>query len=129
MPTLRYAHKQHLAFGVSAGRQQMQAKLLQGPCPTEGEWRSRLERSCVMEKILYWLVRWPWIAATVAFLGLTQLPLGPWYVSAWFVIGAALLTMILARAGKLCSAEATVLRTRREQPNLPLGPQGAEVHL
>lgn len=67
-----------------------------------------------MEKMLYWLVRWPWIAAVGVFIGLTQLPLGSWYVSAWFVIGASLMAMILARAAKSRLADAIVpLQTRR----------------
>lgn len=82
-----------------------------------------------MDKLLYWLVKWPWIAAIVVFLGLVQLPLGPWYVSAWFVIGAALLAMIFARAAKLQLAEAMVLRTRSEQQLRLTRPQDAEVRL
>jgi membrane protein implicated in regulation of membrane protease activity len=78
-----------------------------------------------MEKMLYWFVKWLWIAAILAFLGLAQLPLGPWYVSAWFVIGAALLAMIVARTAKFRLAEAIALRARREQPIPPLTPQGA----
>jgi hypothetical protein len=62
------------------------------------------EEGCVMEKILYWLVKWPWIAGVVVFLALAQLPLGPWYVSAWFVLGGTLLTFIIARAEKLRQA-------------------------
>ena len=82
-----------------------------------------------MEKMLYWLVKWPWIAAIVVFLGLTQLPLGPWYVSAWFVIGAALLAVIIARAAKFRLAEAMALGARREQPIPPLRPEDATVRL
>jgi hypothetical protein len=70
-----------------------------------------------MEKMLYWPVRWPWLAALVVFVGLTQLPLGPWYVSAWLVIGATLLAMILAKAEKLrlvraMAASAQLVRLR-----------------
>ena len=68
-----------------------------------------------MERMLYWFVKWPWVAAIVVFLGLAQLPLGPWYVSAWFVIGAALLAMILARTAKFRLAEAIALRRRKGQ--------------
>jgi hypothetical protein len=64
-----------------------------------------------MEKTRYWFVKWPWIAGVVVFLALTQLPLGPWYVSAWFVLGAALLAFIIARAAKLRLAAAVVSRT------------------
>ena len=81
-----------------------------------------------MEKMLYWLVKWPWIAAMVVFLGLAQLPLGPWYVSAWFVIGAALLAMALVRVVKLSLAEATALRSHREPVRL-VRHGDAEVHL
>jgi hypothetical protein len=70
-----------------------------------------------MEKMVYWLVRWPWIAAVVVFLGLTQLPLGPWYVSAWFIIGAALLAMIIARGEKFRLVQAMAPKARR-----PTGP-------
>jgi hypothetical protein len=70
----------------------------------------------MMEKMLYWLVKWPWFVAIVVILGLAQLPLGPWYVSAWFMIGVALLAMHFARAAKFRLAQAMVLRTRRAQP-------------
>jgi hypothetical protein len=82
-----------------------------------------------MEKMLYWLVKWPWIAAIVAFLGLTQLPLGPWHVSAWFVIGVALLAMILASAAKLRLAEAMVFQTRSQHPIWIVRPHDAELRL
>ena len=70
-----------------------------------------------MEKMLYWPVRWPWLAALIVFAGLIQLPLGPWYVSAWLVIGAILLAMILANAEKLrlvraMAASAQLVRLR-----------------
>ena len=54
-----------------------------------------------MDRVLFWLVRWPWLWAVAVLLGLTQLPLGPWYVSAWLGIGVALLVMMIARAKKL----------------------------
>ena len=82
-----------------------------------------------MEKMLYWLVKWPWIAAIVVFLGLAQLPLGPWYVSAWFVIGAALLAMILARRAKFSLAEALARRIHAERPIRLVRPRDAEVRL
>jgi hypothetical protein len=67
--------------------------------------------------MLYWPVRWPWLAALAVFVGLTRLPLGPWYVSAWLVIGATLLAMILAKAEKLrlvkaMAAPAQLIRLR-----------------
>ena len=49
-----------------------------------------------MDKILYGLVRWPWAVGVVVFLVLTQLPLGPWYISAMFVIGVALVATSIA---------------------------------
>jgi membrane protein implicated in regulation of membrane protease activity len=82
-----------------------------------------------MEKMLYWLVKWPWIAAVVVFLALTQLPLGPWYVSAWFISGAAFLAMIVARAEKSRLVEAIALRTREGRQAGPLSQQEAKVHL
>jgi membrane protein implicated in regulation of membrane protease activity len=81
------------------------------------------------ENALYWLVKWPWIAAIVVFLGIAQLPLGPWYVSAWFAIGAALLAMILFRAVKLALAEAMALRSRGERPIRLVRHRDAEVRL
>jgi hypothetical protein len=76
-----------------------------------------------MEKLLYWSVRWPWIAGTLVFLGLTQLPLGPWYVSAWFVIGVALMTVVAARAEKarLSAAIASRRPTR-------IAPEATKLH-
>ena len=53
-----------------------------------------------MHKMLHWLARWPWIAGVVVLLALTQLSLGPWFVSAWIIIGAVLLTMLVAEAAK-----------------------------
>jgi hypothetical protein len=54
-----------------------------------------------METMLYWLVTWPWFVAIVVVLGLAQLPLGPWYVSAWFMIGVALLVVKLRQSGEI----------------------------
>ena len=61
----------------------------------------------MMERMLYWLVKWPWAVALAVFLVLTQLPLDPWYLTAWFSAGAALIAMILARTEKLRLVEAT----------------------
>ena len=78
-----------------------------------------------MEKMLYWPVRWPWLAALVVFVGLTQLPLGPWYVSAWLVIGATLAAMILVKAERLRLVKAMAAPNRLVR--LRPGSQGAEV--
>jgi hypothetical protein len=52
-----------------------------------------------VEKLLYWLVKWPWMVGILVFLGLTQVYLGPWYLSAWFVLGTSFLALSLtARA-------------------------------
>jgi hypothetical protein len=67
----------------------------------------------MMETMLYWLVKWPWFVAIVVVLGLAQLPLGPWYVSAWFMIGVALLVVNFARAAKFRLAQAMIVRPRR----------------
>ena len=66
-----------------------------------------------MEKMLFWLVMWPWVAAVVVALALTQLPLGPWYLSAWLIIGAALLVMTIASAQKRRLDGALALRAER----------------
>ena len=83
----------------------------------------------VMGKKLYWFVKWPWVSAVVVFLGLTQLPLGLWYVSAWFIIGAALLALIVVRAEKLRLGEAMALHARGRQPIQPASHQDATAHL
>ena len=46
-----------------------------------------------MEKLLYWLVTWPWMVGILVFLGLTLVYLGPWYLSAWFVLGTSFLAL------------------------------------
>ena len=74
-----------------------------------------------MEKIVYLLVKWPWITAIVVFLGLIQLPLGPWYLSAWLITGAALLAMIVARAEKDRLVKAMAFTASRKQPIRKLG--------
>jgi len=54
-----------------------------------------------MEKMLYLLVRWPLIEAAVVFVLLTQVPFGaPWYVTAWFVLGASMLAMVVTQKEK-----------------------------
>ena len=68
-----------------------------------------------MEKMLFWLVRWPWIAAAVVFAGLTQLQLGPWYLSIWLMLGIAVVALIVARAERAHLLEAMVLPTRPGQ--------------
>jgi uncharacterized protein (DUF58 family) len=83
----------------------------------------------MMEKVLYWLVKWPWFVAIVVVLGLAQLPLGPWYVSAWFMIGVALLVVNFARAAKFRLAQAMIVPTHRAQPIRPVGHAEAKVHL
>jgi hypothetical protein len=50
-----------------------------------------------MDKMLYWLSRWPWIIGVAVFCALTQAPLGPWYISAMFIIGVALVATTLTR--------------------------------
>jgi len=62
-----------------------------------------------MDKKLYRFVQWPWMAGIIVFLAVAQVPLGPWYFSAWFVIGAALLALVLARAAKLSLTGASPL--------------------
>jgi hypothetical protein len=51
-----------------------------------------------MEKTMYWLVRWPWIGTALVSVLLAQLAFGPWYISAWFVLGALMLAMTVTRA-------------------------------
>jgi hypothetical protein len=58
-----------------------------------------------MEKCLYWLVRWPWIAGLAASVGLAQVHVGTWYVTAWLVVGAAVVIWSLARASKIWLTE------------------------
>lgn len=53
-----------------------------------------------MEKMFYWLVRWPWIAGLVVFLVLTRVSVNPWYISAWLLIGISLAVVVVARALK-----------------------------
>jgi hypothetical protein len=60
-----------------------------------------MEKKVVMHRMLIWLVRWPWVIGVAVFCALSQAPLGPWYISAMFVIGAALVAMSLARRLKL----------------------------
>jgi uncharacterized protein (DUF58 family) len=79
--------------------------------------------------MLYWLVKWPWFVAIVVVLGLAQLPLGPWYVSAWFMIGVALLVVNFARAAKFRLRQAMIVPTQRAQPIRPVGHTEAKVHL
>jgi hypothetical protein len=69
-----------------------------------------------MEKMLYWPVRWPWVATIVVFLGLTPLLVGPWYVSTWFIVGAAMIAVIGVRMATLQWAETVVLERFRPAP-------------
>jgi hypothetical protein len=69
-----------------------------------------------MDKMLFLLVRWPWIIGVVVFIALTQAPLGPWYVSAMFVLGAALVATSLARRLKLKLIEREVLHRPISMP-------------
>lgn len=63
-----------------------------------------------MDKIQYWLVRWPWAIGVAVFLVLAQLPLGPWYISAMFVIGVAMVATSIARRLKLRLIDAETQR-------------------
>ena len=80
-----------------------------------------------MEKIIYRLVQWPWLAALVVFLILVQLPLGPWYLSAWFVLGASLFAMILARNTKIRVGRSILAKTRRHPRVGPSAPIEAPI--
>ncbi len=71
-----------------------------------------------MEKTLYYLVRFPWAVGIVVLLALAQAPLGPWYVSAWLVVGVSLMAVVLARAAKLRLAE-SVARHDHSSPPVP----------
>jgi membrane protein implicated in regulation of membrane protease activity len=81
-----------------------------------------------MEKLHYWLVRWPWIAGVIVFVGLIQLPLGPWYISALFIIGASMIAMTAARAEKSRLAQSTaLLQARRLAAIRPSAYQGEKI--
>ncbi|HEX5139468.1 MAG TPA: hypothetical protein VFX19_00865 [Dehalococcoidia bacterium] len=66
-----------------------------------------------MDKMLYWLSRWPWLIGAAVFVALTQAPLGPWYISAMFIIGAALVATSLTRRLKWQLIETEALRRSR----------------
>lgn len=76
-----------------------------------------------MDRMLYWLSRWPWIVGVAVFSALTQVPLGPWYISAMFIIGIALVATSLARRLKLKLVETEALRQRDRLPVPPFAPQ------
>ena len=75
-----------------------------------------------MDKMLYWLVKWPWIVGVAVFAVLTQVPLGPWYISALFIIGVALFATSIARRLKLRLNEARALRLHDGHPLRTLAP-------
>ena len=82
-----------------------------------------------MDKVLYWLVKWPWIVGVAVFAVLTQVPLGPWYINALFIIGVALFATSIARRLKLTLNEAGAFRRHDRRPLLTPTPGDAASRL
>lgn len=82
-----------------------------------------------MDRMLNLLVRWPWIIGVAVFCGLTQVALGPWYISAMFIIGAALVATSLARRLKWKLIETAALRRYERLPIPVLAPVEAASRL
>lgn len=81
-----------------------------------------------MDKMLYWLSRWPWIIGVAVFCALTQAPLGPWYISALLIIGVALAATSLTRRLKWQLNENGALRRDRlPMPLLTLVEAGSSI--
>ena len=79
--------------------------------------------------LLSWLVSQPWIIGVAVFGALTQAPLGPWYISAIFIIGAGLLATSLARRLKWKLIETAALRRNEGLPIPVLAPVEAASRL
>lgn len=71
-----------------------------------------------MDKMLCWPVKWPWTVGVAVLFVLTQVLLGPWYISALFIIGVALFATSIARRLKLRLAEGGALRRHDRRPLL-----------
>jgi hypothetical protein len=82
-----------------------------------------------MDRMLNWLVRWPWIIGVAVFCALTQVALGPWYISAMFIVGAALVATSLARRLKWKLIETAALRRYESLPSPVLVPVEAASRL
>ena len=81
-----------------------------------------------MNKLLYAFSRWPWLVGLAVFAGLYQLPLGPWYVSAWFIVGASLFALIFARNTRVRLETELIARTPRHPRFGPLAARNGELY-